>query len=575
MAEKPSWFDRIWNGAREIWEERAPRSHEEASRLYRFIHFWVLVGKSFMRNRCSIRAAALSYTTLLALIPMLAVAISVTSSLLKKEGEREIYGFIDRFVSTLVPPATDITNNVPATGAGAPPTSARDASDTSVAGLTNRATPGMTGASNTISAAADEPAAGNAPAKNAKDRVTVVQQEAASYIHQFIQNTSSGAVSVVGMLGLIAGAILMLGRIEETFNDIWGITRRRGWRYRIPDYCFVLTLGPVLLAGAAALASGPYLHTTQAFTHGMPFISGLVFKLLPLALLWLAFAAFYKVVPNTKVRFDAAFVGGFVGGSLWHLNNFLGFLYVPKFVTNNKIYGGIGLALVFMFGLYLSWLILLFGAQVAYAYQNRALYLQEKLIENVNQRGREFIALRLMTCMGHRFQQGLKPPTITEMSTELGVPSRLVQQVLQTLLAARLVMEVTGAEPGYSPARPLDSINAHHVLMAMRAAQGQELVTRDEPVRSEVFGEYARIEEAEKQTASSINLLTLVNRTHALAALNPAREKPEDLKLSPALVPHQEDSTAGVQEGAEPGQPTKPIPGEKPAKPSGPRGLPS
>ena len=82
----------------------------ELSRLERFAHLCVLVWKSFVRNRCLVRASALSYTTLLAFIPLLAVAISVTSSLLKTEGEQEIYGFIDRFVSNVMPPATVSTN---------------------------------------------------------------------------------------------------------------------------------------------------------------------------------------------------------------------------------------------------------------------------------------------------------------------------------------------------------------------------------------------------------------------------------------------------------------------------------
>src|SRR5450755_2102198 len=77
-------------------------------RLERFVYFWVLVGKSFNRNRCPARAAALSYATLLALIPMLAVAISVTSSLLKSEGEEQIYGVIDKVVSNLMPPPATI-----------------------------------------------------------------------------------------------------------------------------------------------------------------------------------------------------------------------------------------------------------------------------------------------------------------------------------------------------------------------------------------------------------------------------------------------------------------------------------
>src|SRR5450631_1509559 len=90
-------------------------AEQELNRLERFAHFCVLVGKSFVRNRCPVRAAALSYTTLLALIPMLAVAISVTSSLLKTEGEKEIYAFIDKVVNNIMPPATLSTNSGSAT----------------------------------------------------------------------------------------------------------------------------------------------------------------------------------------------------------------------------------------------------------------------------------------------------------------------------------------------------------------------------------------------------------------------------------------------------------------------------
>jgi membrane protein len=231
--------------------------------------------------------------------------------------------------------------------------------------------------------------------------------------------------------------------------------------------------------------------------------------------LWLTFTLVYLLVPNTRVRFDAALVGGVIGGSLWHLNNLFGFLYVSRVVTNSKIYGSLGLVPVFMIGLYFSWLILLFGAQVTYAFQNRTVYLQDKLAENVNQRGREFIALRLMTCIGQHFQRGLPPVTLQEISVELDIPTRLAQQVLQTLLAARLVTEIVGAEAAYAPGRPLEAINVHHILHALRTGGGEELLLPDKSTSTEVFGEFARIEAAERQAATSVTLLALVDRAHA------------------------------------------------------------
>jgi len=104
------------------------------------------------------------------------------------------------------------------------------------------------------------------------------------------------------------------------------------------------------------------------------------------------------------------------------------------------------------------------------------------------------------------------------------VPTRLVKRITQTLAAARLVTETAGAEPAYLPARPLDQITCHDVLLAMRASQGQECATRDEPARAEVYGEFHRIGEAERQAATAVSLQALVNRAQRLKQLpGPAR----------------------------------------------------
>ena len=453
----------------------------EFNRLERFVHFCVLVWKSFVRNRCPVRAAALSYSALLALIPLLAVAISVTSSLLKNQGEEQIYGAIDRMVSSFVPPSTNSVETV----------------ETNPAPRTES---GSTSLTNSVSLVEGD------------SRLGAAQKEAAQSIHDFIQQTRSGALGVVGMLLLVFVAIQMLASVESMFNDMWGVTRGRNWVWRVVLYWTTITLGPMLAAAALVLASGPHFQTTKNLLTQMPFIGSLIFEFLPLLVIWLAFTLIYLLVPNTRVNFSAALAGGVVGGSLWHLNNLFGFLYVSRVVTNSAIYGKLGLVPVFMAGLYFSWLILLFGAQVSYAFQNRKLYLQEKLAENVNQRGREFIALRLMTLIGGRFQRGEPPVTIQEISTGLGVPTKLAQQVLHPLLTARLVIEIAGAETAYAPARPLDAINAHHILRAIRGGGGQEAVTRDEPARAEVLGEFARIEDAERAAASSVTLLALVSR---------------------------------------------------------------
>ena len=515
MVKKASRFQRVREAAQALLKDRAPETLAGFSNWEKFAHFWVLVGKSFTRNRCPVRASALAYATVLALIPMLAVAISISSALLKKEGEAEIDKFILKLVESVTTVATVNTNTAGATPFEAaevtnppPPAAAALPAET-----TNRTAFTESGGGSTrtrLSALAQTEEAVN------------TRHAVARYIHKFIQNTRSGTLGVTGSVLLIFAAISMLSRIEDTFNDIWGVARGRSWFMRIVLYWGVISLAPMLLIVALGLASGPHLEGTRKLLATVPYARTLIFQFLPVVVLCLTFAVFYVLMPNTKVHWGAALVGGLAGGGLFHLNNFVSVLYVSRVVSNSKIYGSLGLVPVFMIGLYFSWLILLFGAQVAYAFQNRATYFEEKQVESINQRGREFVALRLMTCVGQRFAQGEPPPSAVEISEALAVPTRLVQQIMQTLSAARLVTEAAGDEAAYLPARPLETITCHDVLLALRASQGQELATRDEPTRIEVYGEFHRIQEAERQAASSVTMLALVNRAQAHVAELPA-----------------------------------------------------
>jgi len=472
-------------------------------RLERFVHFWVLVIRQFIRHRCFVRASALSYSTLIALIPLLAVALSVTSSLLKNQGEEQFQHAIEKMTSALIPPATLGTNLT--------------ASDNHTVTIVTNNLDATTESSGTNNSSTNLVAAGS-PA-NASAVPVSAQKEIARQIWVFVQKTQSGALGATGVVLLVFVAVSLLGRIEETFNDIWGVTRGRNLLTQIQLYSTAIMLGPLLLITALGLAGGSQFQSAKDLIAQTPFIGKIVFDLLPLLVIWLAFGFVYLLLPNTKVKFSAAFVGGAVAGTLWHLNNVFGYLFVSRVFTNNTIYGSLGLLPVFMVGIYLSWVILLFGAQIAYAYQNRAAYLQDRLADNVNQRGREFVALRLMTSLGQRFQNGSRPATVFQLSTELGIPSRLTQSVLCTLAHMQLVTEVAGTEGGFVPARPLENINAYDILLALRTGTGQELPMRDEPMLAEIYGEFTRIEKVEREAASSITLLALASRPPAPAAL--------------------------------------------------------
>ncbi len=525
------------------------------TKFERFFHFWVLVGRSFVRNRCFVRASALSYTTLLSLIPMLAVAMSVASVLLKSEGEARIRQAIEGFVDRIAPTAhvdPDIT---------APPASSDEPAVSRApfeniyfdenafrsaygAGTNDASEAPLLSSEVATNPPPDDASTHAAKTEGATQVKKNVSHEAANFIYEFARRSYSGTLGATGMIFLVLTAILTLTRVEETFNDIWGVTQGRDWWSRITNYFFTIVAGTVLLVLAIGLMNGPNFEKSRQIIRVVPFLEPLLTNILPALIICFTFAMLYKLLPNTKVYFTAALVGGSLAGLAWHGYNHLGWVLASRAVSASAIYGSLFMLPLLMGGLYIVWVTILAGAQIAYAFQNRSSYLLDRLVENVNQRGREFVALRLMTCIGQRFNQGRPPITISEISAELGIPSKLVQQVLRTLLAANLVVEVAGRESGYSPARPLDAINCHHVLLAMRATHGQEPATRDEPVRVEVLGEFARIQAAEREAASAVTMLALVNRAQMRLNAKSTPTLPEITPPVAAAVLHPADTLA-------------------------------
>jgi membrane protein len=257
------------------------------------------------------------------------------------------------------------------------------------------------------------------------------------------------------------------------------------------------------------------MDSTEGFIQRFGFL-GLFLKALPFVFITIAFALLYKVMPNTQVHWVAAIIGGVVGGGFWLTVNHFSAIFASRVFTMSKIYGtALAIIPIFLIGLYFSWLIVLLGSQVAYAYQNRVVYVQEKKAENVSQRGREYVAFRLMALIAQRFDIAARPPSLLEISTRLGVPSRLVGRVIQPLCESSLIHAVAiGNEEGYAPARPLETITCHDIINTLRSTGGQ-LDTREDASRPLICAEFERIYEGERERAAAVTLKDLVTRMNA------------------------------------------------------------
>jgi membrane protein len=524
-----------------------------------FVHFWVLVGKSFVRNRCPVRASALAYTTLLALIPLLAVGLGVSTKLLQSSEEQKgelIQTLVDELAPQLGLVAASpeekaamrhkvserMREAMPALlqSSGAQRTNL--VNDLAVSLVPARKAEGTDKDLNTeyrqklsrrileliprlvnsseqrrdklVGKVVDDLTMWNLRENRGQDETS---QKVVEEIKSFIANVHSGALGLSGTIALVFVAIGLLSTIEATFNDIWGVTRGRSWFVRIIHYWAAITLGPLVVILAMGLAVGSQFQVAQDFIEETPMIGGLLFKLIPFFVLSGSFMLLYQLMPNTKVHWKAALGGGTVAGLLWIANGNANALFASRVVSASKIYGSLSAIPIFLFGLYLSWTILLFGAQVAYAFQNRRAYLQEKQAEGVNQRGREFIALRLMTFVGQKFHRGEKPPSADEIADALAVSSRLITQIIQPLLLSKLLVEVATPEAAYCPARPLERISYEDILQTLRVGKGQEPATRSEPARELVRGAFDAIQEAQQSLAKALTVQEMVERADAKA----------------------------------------------------------
>ena len=459
-GETLPWWARARTAIQNFFEEKGIESDERFHRssVLQSAHFCLLVAKSFFRNRCHVRASGLAYTTLLALVPLLAVVMSITTGVLQKQGKEPVERIINQLVDYIAPALN----------------------------LETRAEEG----------------------DGQSGREKVVAQ-----ITAYIARINTGTLGTVGVLALLFAIISLLRTIEAAVNDIWGVTQGRGWLKSIVYYWAATTLGPVCMVAAITLTTSSRLDSTRAWIDAVPLVGKVFVYALPFVVLSLGFSVFYAVMPNTRVRWGAAFIGGTIGGCLWQLNNLCSVLYMSRVQTYSNIYGSLALVPLFLVGLYFSWLILLFGAQIAYAFQNRRAYLEERLGESIHQRGREFIALRLMTHIARNFAAGARPPSLLEISRDLAVPGRLAQKILTTLAQNGLVLEVTDGEARFTPGRPLDRISAYDVINTLRTSQGHELAANDDESHGLVRAEFERMMQAEHEAGTAITLQSLAELT--------------------------------------------------------------
>ena len=321
-----------------------------------------------------------------------------------------------------------------------------------------------------------------------------------TFADSLLTNTKGGLIAGVGIIVLFWAVIKVLGNIEASFNDIWGIREARSWGRKFSDYLSVMLLGPVLMIVSSSITVFITTQVTLIMEKisllGIfsPFISFLL-KALPYGIIWVLFTFLYIFMPNTKVHFKSGLLAGIIAGTIYQIVQFGYITFQVGAAKYNAIYGSFAALPLFLIWLQLSWLIVLFGAEFSFAHQNVDTYEFEPDSLNISGSFKQLLSLQIAHLLVLNFAAGEKPLTATQISHRLEIPIRLVHQILYELGACGIVSDTQTEEykePAYQPARDIGTLTIRFVIDSLDdrgtdripVAQTDETKTLSEIVRA-------------------------------------------------------------------------------------------
>jgi membrane protein len=399
---------RAFFGAR-IWRTRPHELPRPRAAAYKASRVLYSATRSFFENRLQLRAAALTYYSVLSVVPLLAFAFAVLKG----------FGAYQTFINGSVRPWVR------------------------------------------------ETFAGNPALYEGIERTL-----------RFVDQTDVSRLGTLAVVFLLYTAVTLVSSIEEALNDVFGAKARRSMLRQLTDYTTLLVTAPILLVAATTLSAAAQSSRFVAFLRNSlalgPVIDFLV-GITPLLAVALAFFAVYVILPNARIRISSALLGAAVAALLWqgalvlHVRSQLG---VARY---NALYSSLAAVPIFLVWTYVSWLVVLVGAQLAASHQNEQVVRQRFRMRQTDQALKEMLAVALGAVIARDFLEGLPRRSAAALADLLEVPPPLAEEVLDALARAGLVARaVSGRELGYLPGGDVDAIRAADLREALRRDPGAD-----------------------------------------------------------------------------------------------------
>jgi membrane protein len=315
------------------------------------------------------------------------------------------------------------------------------------------------------------------------ERLAPGSRDFATQILQYIETTKVTSLGVFGVVALLLDLVIVMTNVEKAFNKTWQVSRTRTWSRKVSDYLSIFLIFPILMAVALTFSTSLWglQHVISILSDIMPAIFFTATRwLVSLGILWFAFIFIYLVMPNTRVRFWSAVLGGVVGGTVWQVAQWIFTAIQAGATYYNAIYGALYHLLFLFIWLFWCWLILLFGAEIANAHQNLdCLTRQFRRPLAPPEPVDEYLCLAALVSIGDRFWRRQPPLSRDELSRILPRGNHLAQRVTLALQQCGFIVEVIpdrpNGSPQFLPGLPLDQVTVDEVLCSLRQSRGGAL----------------------------------------------------------------------------------------------------
>jgi membrane protein len=287
-----------------------------------------------------------------------------------------------------------------------------------------------------------------------------------------LERTGGGLIAGIGVIVLFYSVLKVFSHIEHSFNDIWQIKTPRPFTRKFADYLSMMVISPVLLIAASGINVfvATQLTNLSDKIELVNYVSPLIMfslKFLPYIIIWIVFTMLYVVMPNTKVNVVSGVIGGVIAGSAFSITQWL-YIDLQIGVSQfNAIYGSFAALPLFLAWLRVSWLIVLFGAEISFSHQNQNLYEFEAETDSINNHSRKAISLLILNRVIGRFMNGESPLTSQEISKDLMLPIRLVRSLLENMVACNILSKTYTSQPktpAFQPAQYIDKFTVSFVI---------------------------------------------------------------------------------------------------------------